>query len=149
MTEITVEEAETVTKEVTKYECDKCSYCGPKEEFQEYRIGPNTVHSEAVAEFGHLCDDCLEADRYATLNELADDRQRLAELIEWTGSVAPPSLAFTLGATLASGVAWLTITEWWTPYEVGGTVFGAALAGAMVSALFAVGLYAINARLTA
>jgi len=142
MTEVTVEEAKSVIEEVTRYECDKCSYRGTEDEVVRYNLGhPNP-------ERGHLCEDCAEAGRYADLVETTDLKTRIGDRIDWSIDVASLLVPFGFGLAIATGGTFFLWQGILIPSLNEDGLRGAVTVGFVMSMLCAAGYGMVVAAMT-
>jgi len=130
MSKVIVEEPKSVVEEVTRYECDKCSYRGTADEVHGYRLHTDNQHKYQK---GHLCEDCAEAGRYATLVEMNDTKVRIGDRIDWSINVGSMLIAFGLGLSVATIGTFLLWQELLIPSLHEATLEDAMLAGSIMS----------------
>lgn len=147
MGEITVEEPKTVVDEVTRYECDRCGYVGEKDEMNIFSL-QRSYSRHDDKESGHLCDECVEAERYVTYMDLQRDKQRIGEAISWglnrTGFLvgAAVSTGMYLGYQFVISIASPRIITEWGVIDMMGFVGMSSISAIAVALIFIiVGLF--------
>lgn len=95
MTKVTDVDYEVVEKEVDRYECDQCGAIVEEENINTEAIfdSPDSRSLTAAKDSRHMCDDCVEAERYGTLVKMHDMKESFAGLV-------------ARGINLAWDVAW-------------------------------------------
>jgi len=136
MTEVIIEEPKSITEKVEQYKCDRCGYVGGDDELHTYEI-----RDDDVIERGHLCVDCSEAKRYATLVEMRTQKKRLADLISVTIEKGSLTTALGLGVTVGTTFTYIVWQEVLISHLSGGGLGLAFVSGTLLT-LLAAGIYA-------
>lgn len=124
MPQVTVEEPKTVVDEVQKYKCAQCKGVVDEDDINVQAVLDDTEPSAASlkrAEWTHLCDECVENERYQTLVDIHKLKDKGGEYISIGVQIGTIIGFFCLGAAmfLPHSIAWTYIGGPWRAFAGG------------------------------